>query len=256
MLKSYLKPFRWHQDLWKPFLIDAITLPIIVLIWLSLGKILTRIAYSLSQGRSLEELKLFILSSPEAAQAFVANTKYLLAALIGGPLLAFILTILIFSLSRAIIWQPKFDRKRFWKWNGLNLTLLLILVPYIMLNLAFNLLLNFLTESEIARGIANGFFLIVFLVLLFTIYHSFARTYNIAESINYALKAIKRKFREYAKAFLSAFIVGLILSLIVSFLKKQFYWTYLGWPKWLTVIVELGIFLAYIAWIRFYLSRI
>ena len=131
MLKSYLKSFRWHKDLWKPLVIDAITLPIIILLWLGLGKILNKLAYSLSQGRSLEDLKLALLSSPEAAQTFIASTKYFTIVLIAGTLITFILTLIIFSLSRSLIWSTKFDKKKYWKWNGLNLILLIFPIYYI-----------------------------------------------------------------------------------------------------------------------------
>ncbi|MBS3139655.1 hypothetical protein J4479_01485 [Candidatus Woesearchaeota archaeon] len=256
MLKLYLRSFRWHQDLWKPFLIEMVALPIIIFIWLGLSQLLTKIAYSLSQGRPVDQLKAALLSSPETAQAFVASTKYFIAAFIGGTLSAIILTIFLFSLSQSLIWSVKSSKLKLLKWVNLHLALIGILILYAFLYLGFNLLFNIITASSIAKSLLNGLLLIVFLFFLFTAYHSFSRILKVGESITYTFKIIKQKFKRYLFAFLMVFVTGVILSLIVSVLKKQFYWQIIGWPKWLSLSLGLALFLAYLAWMRFYVSRI
>jgi hypothetical protein len=234
-------------------MIDAVTIPIIVYLWLTLGKILNSRAYALSQGRSLDDLKTALITNPEVAQAFLSNTKWFTFTLFAGTLIVTFLTIFLFSFSRKLIWSHK---KKYWKWNTLNLVLLLILLPYILINTITNLVLNFFIQSEITIGIINGLFLLIFLIFMFVTYHSFARTYKVGEAITYSVKRIKNKIKSYGKMFIIIFIVGIIFSLILAFLKKQFYWTYLGLPKWFSLSLEVGLFLLYIAWIRYKVSRI
>ncbi|HLC81479.1 MAG TPA: hypothetical protein VJH68_02375 [Candidatus Nanoarchaeia archaeon] len=253
---TFLRSFRWHKDLWKPFLLDSVTILLIAYLWLGLGRWLNSKAYVLSQGRGLEELKRVLITNPESAQAFVANLKWFLVILIGGTLAAIILTLLLFSLSQALIWPAKFNKKRYWKWNSLNLILLLLLVPYLLLNLAANFMVNLAAASALIRAAVNGFFLILFLFFLFIVYPTFASTYRIGESISHSLKLFKNKFRVYAKAFLVVFAAGIVLSLALNFFYKKFYWLVSGWGKLTSNLIFLGIFLAYLAWMRFYVSRI
>ncbi len=256
MFKTFFNSFRWHRDLWKPFLIDAVVISMIILLWQGLGKLLLVLTSRLSDGRSLEDLKAALLNSPEIAQAFVRGTKYLLVAVVGGVLLIAIISLLLISLAQAWIWSVKFDRKKYWRWNALTLLLIFFSLAYSGLIIGLNVILKLFSLSGFIVNLLNVWLVLLLLAAIFVIYHSFARSYSIIKSLNDTITVLKKNYLRYLAALALILVVGLILSTLFSWLKQKWYWQFFAWPAWLQLAANITLVLIYLAWMRFYVSRI
>ncbi|MEW5896278.1 MAG: hypothetical protein AB1668_01170 [Nanoarchaeota archaeon] len=279
--KNYLDSFRLGKKYLLTLLIDALSFSVIAALWLVFGNILTARAYVISEGRSAEELKLLMLSgSLEANKLLLANIKAFVFTFIIGLILAVVITILVFSLSRMLIWDKvlggsssfsssssKFAWKNFKKWNGMTLVLLLLSAVYALIYGLLKVIINFLTSSLsetvflwVNRGV-NYLFFTIFILLMFIVFHSFSREHKAWLSVGDAFHQIKVSWPKLWRLFIFVVLTGTavsaVLSLVTFLLLKLFPSlspVLMLHPGFLPLL-SMAVGLLLISWIRLYLFK-
>lgn len=275
--KHYFDSFRLGKTFLLTLLIDTLSFSLLAYLWLVFGSILTARAYAISEGRTAEELKLLMLSgSLEANELLLANIKSFVFTFIIGLVLAVAITILIFSLSRMIVWDKVLSRvlgshssnlswKNFKKWNGITLVMLLLSAVYILIYGIIKLIINLITSSLsevvflwVNRGV-NYLFFIIFIVLMFILFNSFSREHKAWHSVGDAFHQVKASWAKLWKSFifivLTSAVASAVFGLIVFILLKLFLSlssTFLLHPG-LLPLLSAFIGLLLISWIRLYL---
>ena len=171
-IKNYLKSFNFNKKYWYTFIVDGLTFFFITLLFLGLGKILEKKAYAISQGKTTEQLKALLLSgSVETNKLFLANIKSFTFYLVLGIVVALIVSLFIYSLSRTLVWNKllKQKSKKYWSWAGLSVILTIVLFLYLLF---YKIVLIFipleLTPFQFAlNGIIGSLFIFIFMVFFF-----------------------------------------------------------------------------------------
>lgn len=261
-IKNYLDSFRLKKEYWNTLLVDAVFFGIISFVFVFLGGLLKQKAYMISQGKTAEELKQMLLSmDPTLAQAFLDNLKEFVITFILGSIVVLVGGVLLYSLSRKLIWDyllgKKFDKKRYWKWNLINIVLIIPLAIYFfafgLVKLVLGHMISLLGNQailDVSYNLINLFFMFSLLVFVFLVYYSFAKEYKVWESIGGAFYLIKSKWKRIRLMFLLVLFTSVVLSLIlwpvgVLIADKEF------------VVAGIGIIvsLLFCAWVRIYVYR-
>jgi len=262
ILKDYYNSFTFNKKFWRTFIIDVVAILLIIVIFLSLSSIIEKTAYDISGGKSVDELKFLLLTgTEEGAKEFLSNITSFVYTLIAGLLVAVTISLVLFSLSRNLIWstilEQKFNLRKFWRWNLLNIVLIVFFAVYITLYLILRTVLNsffkFTTETKavIYSNSLNAFFFLIFIIFLFLTYYIFSHKNKVWETIGATFHLMKVKFGLLSKTFIFIVTTGIILSLIIYFIKKSSVLL----PSQTTMFVEIIILLLFLAWARIYLVK-
>ncbi|MBU0470854.1 MAG: hypothetical protein KKA62_03910 [Nanoarchaeota archaeon] len=260
--KNYLDSFSFKKRFWQIFAVDTATLFILTALWMTLGNLLTARAFAISGGKSIEELKAVMLSgSLNANEALLASIKSFVYIFTIGIIIATILTFIIFSLSRMIIWEKilknKFSWKSFSKWNGLAVLVFFISLLYLLIfslaRMIFNLSTLSLGENTYLTLLQflNYFFFLAFLIFVFVLFYSFTEVGKVWQSVSHASHIIKTRWSRLWKQFLLIYLTGLIVGFFISYLQRFFF----QYPDWVYPVINLGLLLLYISWLRLYLLK-
>lgn len=261
--QNYFNSFHVGKKFWLLFLIDGLAVSIITLLWLILGNMLTAKAYAISGGKSVEELKMLILSgSLETNQLLLSNIKTFVFTFYIGVIAAIIVTLLLFSLSRMIVWEKiinsTFSWKNFKKWNGLILAFLLLMLVYglvwVMVRLIVNIFINLMNETAfiILSQVINFIFIIAGICFMFLLFRTFQKTHQVWHSIGDTFHVIKVSWSKLWKQYLFILFTGLIIGFIVSYLQRFFFQL----PNWLFPLISTLIFLLFFSWMRMYVLNL
>ncbi len=256
---SFIRSFMPRKELFSTFLVDAFILALIVGAFWSFGSLLTAKAYAISGGKSVEELKMGLLSgSLEYNQNLLRNIQIFTYTLIGGGILLLVMALFGFSWSRAIVWyeitKQKLTRNNYWRWNALSLILLFIFIIlagfYVVFRIVFNLLLFFInnqTAFNIINKVLLAIFLMAFLFWVFLAGHSFAQKYRVWESLGNAFHLIKLHWSNLWKAYLFSLGTLLIITVILYLLN----WLLRFYPT-VYNIINIVVLLLFLSWMRLY----
>lgn len=274
-LQHYLNSFKLGKTFAATFLIDIGYLSVIILsfVWFSLYA--QQRSMELLQGRSAAELQQMMLSlSPDQMLPFLNALKWFMITSLTGLALMAIASVLLFSYSQARIWNylqgKKVTRKNYWRWNLLNLSLLvpllLFLAVLLIVKLFVLLLLSLLpklmpvwyvTHSTfmenvqlVIDGAAMFFMVVLFIITIFFIYSNFVKSYKIWDSIGAGFYTLKKQWKKVFLLALLALITAALATVILLPIKKAL----LFYPLYSTL---LNIFLAafFLAWLRWYVVR-
>jgi hypothetical protein len=257
-LKIFYNSFRLKGNFVYTLIIDVLFIIITAFIFNSLSTYISNKAAALTGGRDAGALHNFIISQPEAQlQLFGDQLSSFVTQFVGILILLPIITFLLYSASRSILWHfllnKEFKFKQHWKWNLLNLIILLLFVAWAIIFLIVKIMLAFFltTASTSVLDAVNGIqiliFLTPFLAFLFITYAKFTNTRKVLHSIGASFKTIKTKFKCFAAASLLPFGVILILQLI----QIPFHEQYFIYPQ-LSLYINAAIFLIWLAWFRIY----
>lgn len=229
-----LKPFI------KPIIIDLLTYFSITGLWLLFGYLLNVKAKALNQGKSLDQLKFDILTNPEAAQAMISSLKVVIGLLTVGTVVVVILTFIIYSYSRAKLWNSEYNKK----WN---LMTLVTLASLIVLSIVFVLIKVLLTaDYPLVSKLILALLLLIFLIWKFLNHHYLTKL-KVAEAVS---KTLKTNLKKAGLVLLTGLAVWVVISLVFSGIKKLFYWSLLTWPNWLISTLQIVVIIVLIAWFR------
>ncbi len=188
---------------------------------------------SLLQGARTQEQFQQLLASMgnEQMQAFLLQVKSLLAQTLLGLAAVSILLWLLFSFTRAFLWnyltEKKLTKHNYWRWNWLHLLLgasavLFFFVGFIFITL-FSGFLAWLYLPEVIpyakRILQLGLFLF-FLLFSFLLAQHFTREYRIFLSLHQTFLGMKRSWKSFWKIWFSALVVGLV-PFVLSFFFQE-----------------------------------
>lgn len=257
--KNYLTSFKLKKEYWHTLLIDAAFLGAIVSVFIFFGNLLKEKAYMISQGKTTEQLQQMLLSmDPELAQAFLSNIKVFVITFALGLIVVLAGGLLFYSLSRKLIWdcllEKKFDKKTYWKWNLLNLVLIIPAAVYLFAFGLARLILGYgvsLFKSQMVLdefyNLANLFLLFIFIIFIFLVYYNFVKEYKVWESIGKAFHLIKIKWKRIWPMFLLIMGTAVVLSLVLWPVGRLF-----AYQAPVLVGINIAVSLLFLAWIRIY----
>ena len=222
IFRNVLSSFK-NKKILPVFLIDIIFIGVVLFLSYSYSKVVE--AKYLAIGKTQEELQQILLAaSEELVKLAPILQSFLLILLLGGLLLIVVLFIL-YSFSRAKIWNKllnkELTKKNFWKWNSLNLLLILILLVYIIpvavVKFITGNIFNLINNPTIVLyldNIINSLLTLFFLGFVYLIYYNFTRKYLVWSSIGDSFNMLKSKWSSFYKLLLVFIVVNSILSLI------------------------------------------
>lgn len=273
--KSYLDSFKPTKNHLYTFLTDLIVFSLIFLSFSWLSAVLQRKSAEVLQGKSAEEIQTLLASTnPEQLLPFLTQLKSFLIWSIIIALVVIIIYFLLFSLSQAVIWyhllKKKLTHKIYWRWNLLDLFLIIPLLVfgffYLIIRLLSALLINavfslvpkfsllhpaFMQNIRLFyNGTVNFFCTVIILVILLLICHQFALKYKVWEAVGKGFSLLKQKWSSLGRLILFSTATGLILMLITLPIKKALLYSPLALN-----LVNLVVVLAFLAWLRIYLFK-
>ena len=259
-LAAYIQSFKVKEEFWYAYVIEAITVTLLTLLFVTFGRLLNSRAMAISGGKSVEELKAALIAGTvEANQAFLTNIKVFTFLLVLGTIVVVMVALLLWSLSQALVWaavlKTSFSRKRYWRWNGLTLVVVLLIIPYFLSFALIKSLANLIIPSGYQQAsfiIGNSIsfiFLMAYLLFLCGFSSVFAQRYKVWESLGHTFRLFKARWNSVWKMFLLALGTGLLLSVILAYMQR--------WAAWNQFyLVQIAFFLLYFSWLRFYLVRV
>ncbi|GEM_PF-5367709 len=257
--QTYLKSFHDPIRIGKVFVIDTVAIGALFLIWYVFLQILTKLAYNMSGGKTIEDIKAqILLGSPEMQQALLTSIKTFVLVSIIGTIVLIGLTLLLFSYSRLFLWKELVHAKhKLGKWVALLLLLLVFLVVYVVIVILLKYIVSLAlgnisnTLFLIVNTLFNFSFMLVGILFVNLAFYTFTHTAKILESVANTFHLIRTKWSILWKAFLLMLVTGIIISLLTSFIT---YLLYLQ-PTWINSVVTILLFLLYLAWMRIYLVK-
>ncbi len=245
--KDYLNSFKLKSMFLYTLVVDALTWLLIGVMFYWVGNNVRSRLQLLTGGMAADVFQQYFLSlSPEQIPIFSAQLKTAMIQLAGFIFVLPIVALLLYSLSRAILWNMLLNRefhfKQHWKWNLLNIVLLFIAA---VLFIAF-VFLQLLAARVPVLSSLLGFLLVVgFVALMFVAYRHFAHTRKVFESIGMAFKAFKRK------DFYVVLLFGAVTLFLMRFVQYPFREQLFIYPN-AGLYVSLLIFLLWLSWFRMY----
>ncbi|PIZ50790.1 hypothetical protein COY27_05735 [Candidatus Woesearchaeota archaeon CG_4_10_14_0_2_um_filter_33_13] len=274
-LKNYLDSFKVKKQFWQIFLIDFIFFSVIGIVYYTFSNYLQNRSFQVLGGKTSAELQnLLTTSTPEKLLPFLTELKSFLFFSLVMILIIVILSFLYFSYTRALIWNhlenKKLNKKTYWRWNLLNLSLIFPLLSYIIVATIITFITSWLFSKVITisptfyvtyqsimegvtillNGIVSFFLVLFFLIILFFTYKSFTQKYRIWESIGHSFQMIKQNWSKLWKFLLQAIGTALLLTLIMWPLRTLYASNF-----FFSVTINMIISLLYLAWFRIYLLK-
>lgn len=273
-IQNFMDSFSDKKDFLYFSLADLVTFSLIFVVFSWFTAYIQQKSVEVMQGKTLEELQQALSSSnPEQVLPLLSDIRsFLIGAVIGVVLLA-VLSVFLFSLSRAVVWyhvnHKKVTRKTYWRWNLLNVSLFLPLLLFglvffivkIAASMAVNLIfalapIFFSIHSKFAENFrlifsgAVSFYLTVsFIVIVFMIYNSFAHNYKVWESLGKGFSAYRKNWRKLAVMVFFATVIALAVSLAGIVVKRSIF------SPTTLIIFNLALGAVFLAWLRIYLLK-
>lgn len=273
-IQNFMESFSRGKDFLYFFLADLVTFSLVFVIFSWFPAYIQQKSVEITQGRSMEELQQLLSSSnPEQVLPFLSSLRSFLIWVVAGLVILAALSFFLYSLSRAVIWyhvgRKKVTKKTYWRWNLLNLSLLvplsLFLLVFFIVKIIASMIVNvifafapiFFTIHagfiENFRLIFNGavsFYLTLsFIVVIFMIYYKFSHSYKIWDSIGKGFSTFRKNLKSLLVVVLFATVVALALSLAGIVIKRSIY------SSTALMIFNLALGAVFLAWLRLYVLR-
>ena len=212
-------------------------------------------------GRTQQQLQDVIVNNPEQGQIIAQQLQSFMINFGLGVILIVLLSLFLFSLTRGYLWNKllnkNFTKKKYWRWNSLNLALILPTLIYLVF--VFIVRIIYLqTYSAINNQAAFSFIseiislvlIVIYLIFLFLIYYSFTFRYKVWQSIGEGFKLVKTRWNTIWRSFIFMLITLVILTVITSLLTRLF-----PFQETLLIYVDSVLLILFVAWMRVYLLR-
>jgi len=274
IFKKYFQSFQSQEQLWKPWIMEAIFWAVIIVAFVIFNSWAMSSYQTLSAGRTADEIQKSLLTPSPQTLAFVQQLQSYLIWLVAGLVALIALALLSFSLTQAVLWnfllKQKFTFKKYWRWNWLAITLffflLLFLIPAFVikvicafifkwiLTMSDTLYLRYPDLLQVIMDVLNQIvtlvLTIIFFLFLFLVCYYFVQKYRVWASVWDAFAAIRAKWSGLWKIFLLMLGTGIVLMVVLSPLTKFIQ----NNPTW-SLPLTLAVFLLYSAWMRVYLME-
>lgn len=222
------------------------------LIFRLISFVLNSRARALSQGRTTEELREYLLSAaPEQLQSMAGQMQAFVWIFIISAVLFVVIFWALYSLSRKVIWsvvlKKKIEKKKYLKWNWLNI---IVLCFFILTVIVYGIARVILVQGSILMmQVLMAMFFLAFFYLMFLIYYSFIKKYEVWAGVGDAFKLIKQKFKPLAVSYVFALLTLIALAVLLMLLATVVPQSYLFFLNAIVV-------LAYLAWLRLYVAEV
>lgn len=258
-LRTFSASFASGKKILETFLIDAAGWAIIVYFLTLFNTLMQGKVHALTGGRSVEELKTALLAQTiENSDAFLRNVQAFTYFFIIGSVLLVVLVLLAYSLAQQFIWS-RLTAKPFrpsWKWLGLTLGQLLLLLPYSLIYALLRIIINLLPlqNPTVFTALSKGssfLFLLGFLLYSYVASFSLAQNQQVWEALGKGFQGIKSRWSSVGKLFLLATVVALVLNVLLWLIQRLL----LPTPTIFTLLGAAALLL-YLAWLRAYLLQV
>ncbi len=271
-IQHYLDSFKLGKQFAAAFLIDFAFLAAIIFTFIWFSSYAQQRSLELLQGRTTAELQQMMLSlSPEQLLPFVTALKWFLITSLVSLFFLLVGSFFLFSYSQArnsnYLQGKNVTSKNYWRWNLLNLSLLvpslLFFSALLVVKLFMMLLLNlpqkimpifYITHSNLMDNIrlvideaALFYMVVLFIVLILCIYHNFVKSYKVWDSIGAGFSILKKQWKKILLLVLFATVSALIATVILIPVKKAliFYPIY-------SALLNIVFAAFFLAWLRSY----
>ncbi|MBI2661852.1 hypothetical protein HYX11_00140 [Candidatus Woesearchaeota archaeon] len=273
-LRDYFNSFKVKGEFWYVFCFNAIFFSVIGLLGYWFVETVKIRSEVLMQGKTPEQLQAFFASStPEQMLPFLEQLKAFLLFFVIIGILLLLLGFLGYSLLQAFSWnyllKRKLSKNNYWKWNVLQLVLIIPLGLYWlmaflimvivkgMVQFLFNL--NSWVSVNFANGIDNFLiilnsvlifiFVVLFVLILYAIYYLFTKDYQVWSSMGNAFHILKLKIKLFRKSFLSGLVTLMVLELLMTPVRNGFI------NSTILLVMDIFIFLVFLVWLQIYFVR-
>lgn len=258
-LKKYLDSFRLKKEHAYTLVVDACFWMLMIVSAILFSSLLQKKAGPLIKGQSPEQFQEMLLTmAPEQAQAFLSNLQGLVVMFAVGTIILLVGGLFLFSLSRKLIWDKlvhnKFDKKKYWRWNLLNLVLVIPIIIFALIFGLFRIIFGYLFSLFKSQMVLDAFYnlfnlaaLLILLVFVFLTYYSFSHKYRVWDSIGSAFELLKKK-KIWVTFFwaLATVIILAVLSWPLAYLFRQ---------STIMITVNAVISVLFVVWLRVYLVQ-
>ncbi len=213
---------------------------------------------SLMNGNTAEQLQQALTGlPPDQLVSFASGLRALAVYLIGGGILLLAAAFLLFSLSRAFMWNiisdKEFRWKDFWKWNGLLFLLLLVFFifsfGFVFVRWVLGMIFSNPAFYPFIHFIVLSVFTVAFLFFLFLCCFAFVRSSRVFSSFHTVFRLLSENFGRIFWSYLFALVTFVALQLA----QIPFQSTFFVYPS-LSLYVAFGVLFLYAGWLRFYIS--
>lgn len=274
-LRTYLDSFKVPGYFWSTFLIDVLFFGLFWQAFSRFSRYLENKNVEILGGRSVEQIQQLLVGSPEQALPYVQQLQSYLLSALGGLAVLAIAAFLLFSLAQGLIWnllhQKKLTAKTYWRWNALQLALIIPLLLYALaaqiVKLMVTALLGGMTRLSPAVYLNNAvlidallltldkavslLLLLLALTILFLIYYQFAQHYRVWSSIGRGLSLVKTHWASIWRMILLMATTAVLPAFMLIPLQKAFFL----YPTAETILI-FAVSLLFLAWMRFYMVRV
>ena len=271
-IQHYLDSFKLGKQFAATFLIDLASLSVIIFTFIWFSSYTQQRSLELLQGRTTAELQQMMLSlSPEQLLPFVTALKWFLITSLVGLFFLLAGSFFLFSYSQArnsnYLQGKNVTSKNYWRWNLLNLSLLvpslLFFSALLVVKLFMMLLLNlpqklmpvfYVTHSNLMEnirlvvdGAALFYTVVLFIVLILCIYHNFVKSYKVWDSIGAGFSILKKQWKKILLLVLSATVSAMIATVILLPVKKAL----IFYPMY-SALLNITLAAFFLTWLRSY----
>lgn len=261
-IRNYLNSFKLKKAHLYTLLVDAGFVGVMFLVLSFFGNLIRKKAELISQGKTAEQLQEMLLSmQPGEAEAYLAGLQGFVITFIIGIIVTVVGGLLLYSLSRKLVWShllgEKFNKKRYWRWNLLNLALIIPLLLYFLAFGLVRLMLGYLFslfKSQVVLStfynIANLFLLFILLIFVFLVYYNFNKNYKVWEGIGKAFNLMKIRWKRIWPMLLLILGTAIVLGVVFWPIGRMFIYQ----PN-ILMGINAGVSLFFLAWMRIYVFR-
>jgi hypothetical protein len=258
MVKTLIESFKLNEKFKLTTLIEAVFFTIIFSLGSFFSWMLNSKIKEFSNGQTPEQLRLLLASmEPDQMNVFMTQIQSYLMFFLVGAIIILVLTLILYSLSRSLIWNKlvhnKFTFNKWKKWILLSVALLIPLIMFLIVYAVVKIVLNVILVSLISDNtvliifnliINYGLFLFL-LIFIFLVFYSFAKNNKVWSSIGNAFGLIKIKLWKY---YLFVLIVSLLIN-VIAYLYSLI-------TSWGTGVVNLLLVVIFLSWARMYLVKV
>lgn len=273
--QEFLNSFQLGKDFGYTFLADAVTFSLIFAAFMLFASYVQKKSVEIMQGRSIEEIQQLAAAGAEQLLPFLTGVRSFLLWSLAVLFFLIIASFLLYSYSQAVIWnhleKKKVSRKTYWRWNALNLSLLLPLAGFGIIFAAVKIFLLliidfiyglfpafYITHTQLMDTVRivvtsiTGFYLIlIFILLILLIYHNFVKNYAVWGALSSGFILLKQKSKKALILLLFAAGTAEIVTLLASLLQQPL--RYAAPPA--AAVINIVIAALFLAWLRLYVFK-
>ena len=272
--KRYLNSFK-VKEIWQVLVVDLTFFAFFFIVFRNIKSILTSSVPKEMVGKTPEQLQGMVGTNPEKlVEIILPIQKYLLTYFLTF-LIFFLFAFLLYSLSRSLVWEVIINKRKLvflkhFKWNLLNLVLIVPLICFIIFSMIIKFVFGgtlkyLLTSSTYLQlnyqnlikythstltGIVSFYLIFMALCYFFFVYDKFVDKKKVFKSIIDGLNFIHNKFKEINK-FILCTLLTLIPFFLITILFERIFFTY---PNILLYFNGILSFI-YLAWFRMYFVK-